>query len=90
MAKRKVLEVCCDRCKKVDIQPDDGTEQPGPALEMSLYGQKVVFTDLCRRCKKTLAGSFKSVAYQDEETKPEATEPTAQMTPVKKLLIPRV
>jgi hypothetical protein len=77
MARREVVEVLCDRCKRVEMVPKDKAPPAGgePVFSITLSGQSVSFTDLCTNCQKALAGYFKHCTLvkkdEAEQTKPE-------------------
>ena len=68
MARQEVLEIKCDRCGKVENHPAKGKEIPRPEFSISFQGQKVVYEDLCRRCRGALENYFISSTKQKEET----------------------
>jgi len=59
MARREVIEVICDRCKRVDTQaPGDRPKIIGGGsheFKISLLGDETAYEDLCVSCRKTLA-----------------------------------
>lgn len=78
MARRKVVEVTCDRCGRTETQAMDSVPdlpEGGVELSVTLLGTKVEYTDLCRRCRKSVAGYFKqlTMAPKDDEKGGEQT-----------------
>ena len=73
MARREVLEILCDRCKKVEVVPKEvGGRENKQALSMTYYGQPVTYGDLCKRCRGALDSYFKKISLQqadDEDIK---------------------
>jgi len=68
MARREVLEVTCDRCKRNDLQEKSqliDTEE----LVTAFRGQTVRYKDLCRRCREAVEGYFKKMVKVSEEPK---------------------
>jgi hypothetical protein len=65
MARREVIEINCDRCKRTETQPISA--QPAsnsPELEITFQGQKIVYSDLCKRCRDAVTGYFKQMTMQ--------------------------
>lgn len=79
MARRDVVEVCCDRCGRTETQ--GATEIPtaeGPEVEATFHGEKIAYSDLCKRCREAVRGYFSRMAKKAEDT-PEKTEaPTTE------------
>jgi phage FluMu protein Com len=69
MARRQVLEIRCDRCKKVEtqeIKPEE--EKPEIELTVSFGGKSVEYEDLCNRCRSSIDRYFKQMTLQNEKT----------------------
>jgi hypothetical protein len=74
MARREVVEVKCDRCKKVETQNKDeiasSSNITAPPEFTLHYGQKsVTYQDLCRGCRKAVGNYVKKLAMEDEDEK---------------------
>ena len=56
MARREVIEITCDRCKRTETQnkrevsPEDEDE-----LEVTFGGSTTKYADMCRRCRGTVS-----------------------------------
>jgi len=86
MARREVVEILCDRCKKVEVVPKEtGSGVDKQALSMSFYGQQVTYNDLCKRCRGALESYFKRITLQDDEDVKDAGA-SSDETPQKGLL----
>jgi hypothetical protein len=75
MARRDVIEVCCDRCGRTETQ--GSTEIPnveGPEVEATFHGEKIAYADLCKRCREAVRGYFSRMAKKAEDT-PDKVEP---------------
>lgn len=67
MARQKVEQVKCDRCKRVELQPVLETPKTQPDFEARLLDQKLVYADLCGTCKETLANVWKDLSEWKRE-----------------------
>jgi len=79
MARKQVLEIECDRCKKVETQPiPKGPDADKKAeVVVSFRGEEVVYGDLCTRCRRACENYFKSMTRQTDDDKADETEPKA-------------
>lgn len=50
MARQKVVQCQCDRCKRVELQPDVG-EKTEPELVVTFGGKTLSYHDLCTSCR---------------------------------------
>jgi hypothetical protein len=80
MARRQVLEVTCDRCKKTETQAVESVPAEGAELEVTFHGQTVKYEDLCKRCRNACENYFKSMTKQVEEDE-KAAEPDGATPP---------
>lgn len=83
MARRDVIEITCDRCGRTETQssteaPKKEGEKPAPEIEAIFHGEKLVFNDLCKRCREAVKGYFSRIAKKDEP----AAEKAASVTPI--------
>lgn len=91
MARRQVLEVTCDRCSRTETQPTDefneargaNKTEPDDTAELQVYipglqKGKIVFTDLCRRCRTAVHNYVKQILKvpREQEEEPKATGET--------------
>ena len=84
MARRKVLEVTCDRCNRTETQqmPDDPMEGHEVELSIRFRGEEHRFSDLCTRCREACANYFKSITKQrDDKEEAENPEPPSETDP---------
>ena len=93
MAKRPVVEIRCDRCKRVEYrevkgaQPDEGVTMP--ILALHFKGMDVTFTDLCTPCDSTVTSLVESIKKELKGKSPKrnkdsgASEVTKQGSPPK-------
>lgn len=80
MARTKVEQVQCDRCKRMELLPiKEGTEKDKPDFTAILQTKdaegkplelKLEFNDLCPRCKTTLGNYWQSLEEWDRDGKP--------------------
>jgi hypothetical protein len=83
MARRKVEELVCDRCKRVELLDIGTTKQsPGPILTFVMEDKKLEYTDLCSKCYATCQNYYKQMAkiYAPGEKPPveETPEPVKE------------
>ncbi len=89
MARREVVEILCDRCKKVEVVPKEtGSDVDKQALSMTFYGQQVTYSDLCKRCRGALESYFKRITLQDDEDVKDASASSDE--PPQKGLLQRI
>lgn len=77
MARREVVEVVCDRCKRTDNQTKDSLPKTDGSAEVviTLHGKTTTFHDLCRSCRKAIANyhegmvNYRRKANKDGEPK---------------------
>jgi hypothetical protein len=53
VARNKVIQVRCDRCKRVELVPPAEENKP-PDFEAHFEGEQLLYEDLCNRCKDTM------------------------------------
>ena len=84
MARREVIEVLCDRCKRKDLQ--DKTELSDESeIEIHIRGKVISFKDLCARCRDAVTGYVNKITKEDDvkaEEKPIEGKPAVQLTAV--------
>ena len=68
MAREKVVKVRCDRCKRTELQPVVA-EKVGSDFEASFQGQRLVYEDLCLKCKETVENIWTDLKEWDREVK---------------------
>lgn len=54
MARQEVVQVKCDRCKRVELQPILVTPKIQPDFEARFENKRLVYEDLCSYCRKTV------------------------------------
>lgn len=68
MAREKVQLLRCDRCKRSELQPI-APDKVGPDFEGSFLGQRLVYPDLCVRCRDAVQNVWKILKEWDREVK---------------------
>ena len=79
MARREVLEVTCDRCKRNDLQEKSQLVETDE-LVVSFRGQTTKYHDLCSRCREAISGYFKRMVKIEEEKTLEKIEKPVEPT----------
>lgn len=87
MARMEVVQIQCDRCKRVETRlPQPPKEKPDFKLEF--LGQTVVFQDLDEPCKETLGRMIEEIKEWEREltqklgpTVPQNEAPPLQTAP---------
>jgi len=64
MARQKVVQVRCDRCKRVELQPE-APPKAHPDFEARLLDKRLIYEDLCSRCRGALENSWKDLEEWD-------------------------
>jgi len=82
MAREKVEKIQCDRCKRAELRPvlPSISESQAPEFEASFSGQKLVYADLCEKCRETIANIWEDLKQWNREVK-YTTIPTALGSP---------
>jgi hypothetical protein len=68
MAREKVVKVRCDRCKRTELVPV-AADKVGADFEASFQGQRLVYEDLCERCRETVQHIWTELKEWDREVK---------------------
>lgn len=68
MAREKVIKISCDRCKRTELVPAVA-DKVGPDFEASFKGQRLVYEDLCTRCRDTLQNIWTGLKEWEREVK---------------------
>lgn len=66
MARQKVIQCQCDRCKRVELQPDVG-EKTEPELTVIFEGVTLVYRDLCSSCRSAIHRLIKDMREWNRE-----------------------
>lgn len=70
MARCKVEQVRCDRCKRVELMPIREATDVMPALDLTMNGKTLVqYADLCEKCKAAIMRSIEDIKEWDREVK---------------------
>jgi hypothetical protein len=64
MARAEVVQVRCDRCKRVELAPM-GSPKKEPDFQASFLDKKLVYEDLCSRCRESIKNSWKELEQWD-------------------------
>lgn len=78
MARQKVEQIQCDRCKRVELQPVADQAKTRPDFEARFEDLQMVFNDLCGHCKKTLENVWKDLKEWNREVKQSLLGPVVQ------------
>lgn len=68
MAREKVMKISCDRCNRQELQPVIA-DKVGADFEASFNGQRLLYQDLCLRCKETIKNIWTALEEYDREIK---------------------
>jgi hypothetical protein len=83
MARREVVEVTCDRCKRTETQKPGliaARDKMTHEFTLNLHGEQVQYEDLCKSCRKTLKNYADKIMKVPVEKKEEEAE--AKVVPV--------
>ena len=90
MSKREVIEVLCDRCKKVEVVSKESVKGGNePEFALKFNGKQATYTDLCSRCRETLSGLYKKLTLQQPDEVKDAAVPSSD-GPQKNGLLSRI
>jgi hypothetical protein len=68
MARQPVVQIQCDRCKRVQLLPV-GPEKAIPDFHAVFNNKQIIYTDLCEHCKKTIDNIWIELEQWDREVK---------------------
>lgn len=68
MARQQVIQIQCDRCKRVSLRPVQA-EKTRPDFEACFLGTELKYADLCETCTRAIASSFKNMTEWEREVK---------------------
>jgi hypothetical protein len=85
MARRDVIEITCDRCGRTETQGSaEAPKTQGPEIDATFHGEKISFSDLCKRCREAVNGYFSRIAKKaDDQEKPSNVTAIDPTQPVK-------
>lgn len=66
MARQEVMQVRCDRCKRVELVPKAPPKER-PDFDGRFFDNKLVYEDLCAKCKSTIANHWKDIEEWERE-----------------------
>jgi hypothetical protein len=66
MARQEVIQVRCDRCKRVELQPPQ-PQKAHPDFEARFLETRLVYEDICTSCQETLKNVWKDLAEWDRK-----------------------
>lgn len=68
MARLEVIQIRCDRCKRVELIPKQD-KKDRPDFEARLGDKHLVFDDLCNRCKQAVDNAWRDLEEWEREIK---------------------
>lgn len=73
MAKQRVVEIQCDRCKRKEYRPvsKEESEVHKVELELDFRGIKIKFDDLCEPCRNTVGNYIENIKKEPKGKSPE-------------------
>ena len=74
MARKTVVEIHCDRCKRTEYQPETSSMVLSPDLELTFMGDTVKYHDLCSRCKRAITNYIRQVKREGKDLETETEE----------------
>jgi hypothetical protein len=82
MARREVIELLCDRCKRVETIPKTAPVEDNPHFMIQFGDKRVEYTDICSKCLKSLTNYFNyCVMAKNDEEKTETAHAQPQTKP---------
>lgn len=70
MSRQKTELVTCDRCKRQEIQPISATPRTEPEFSLQFAEEKLIFQDMCFRCRTTVKNYVNGLKEWDRELVP--------------------
>lgn len=75
MARVKVEQVQCDRCKRVELVPVREDRVAGSVMTLVFKGSELKYEDLCPRCESAVARLIEDIKQWEREVKQEFLGP---------------
>jgi hypothetical protein len=69
MARQEVIQVRCDRCKRVELQASSGVAKAQPDLDCRFGDKRLVYDDLCSHCRETIQRLITDMEEWERELK---------------------
>lgn len=69
MARKKVVQITCDRCKRGELLEDDPNKE-GPDFTCTLLGTTIDYPDLCSSCRSTMRNLMDQMNEWKRDIKP--------------------
>lgn len=70
MGRRKVVEITCDRCGRIETQTEKELYDNPPEFHVAFHGKVTEYGDLCRMCRRALQnGVAKLIKDEGKEEK---------------------
>lgn len=79
MATREVVEISCDRCKRVEYRDAHADTNP-PGLTLNWRDRSIAFTDLCVPCMKTISNYVEKIVTALESKSPDRAKKKTSLT----------
>ena len=68
MAREKVVKINCDRCNRAELRPDS-EDKTGPDFDATFLDQRLVYEDLCLRCRDAIKSAWADMKEWDRQVK---------------------
>jgi hypothetical protein len=83
MARCEVIQIQCDRCKRVELRPPSPPKEK-PDLDLIFKNERLTYQDLCQSCAPTVARLIEDLKEWDREVKQQfgPTVPPNEAPPV--------
>lgn len=83
MARCEVIQIQCDRCKRVELRPP-APPKTTPDMELVYGKEKLTYADLCTACNATVSRLIEDLKQWDREVKQQfgPTVPQNQAPPL--------
>jgi hypothetical protein len=88
MARCEVIQIQCDRCKRVELRPPQPPKAT-PDLELVFMGKRLKYEDICSTCKEVLARHVGYIEEWEREIK-QAFGPTVHSNTAPPLTTPPI
>jgi hypothetical protein len=80
MARAAVVQCRCDRCKRVELVPP-GAPNKGADFDATFCGKRLVYEDLCQRCRAALETTWQELLEWDRPVKHQFGAPPPNTAP---------
>jgi hypothetical protein len=90
MARAKVEQVQCDRCKRVELVPLREDRTGAAVMTLTFKGAELKYEDLCPRCETAVGRLIEDIKQWEREVKQEFLGPQVSQNQAAPMQVPPI